>query len=168
MKRSHFRYQIQCMSVRRITQWKTAIASQFQSCPTNNHRKPTQLAQKNYHDWLLEVQRKVLWEVRLFITKGHFLKCLQMLVKGGLKRIRMKRINFQNTIYRNGEPQRIFMWGWRMHWNSGAARAATKTPRKGTQTEESHWNNVKQEVIFQVPQGRGLNIRNCCTFRSNF
>lgn len=50
-------------------------------------------------------------------------------------------------------------------WGSKGCHQDTK--KRNPDRKESHWNNVKQEVIFQVPQGRGLKIRNC-TFRSNF
>lgn len=44
-------------------------------------------------------------------NKGCFLKCLQILVKSGLKRSRVKGSNSQNTIYTDGEPRRIFVQG---------------------------------------------------------
>lgn len=147
----------------RITRWEIAIACLFQSCPTNNHRKSTHLAQKNNPHWLLTVQRKVLWEVRLFITKGHFLKYLQILVKSSHKRIRMKNTigiqspeellckdrGFTDFWQKTGLPPR--------HWRKG-----------NLDRREPRWNSVKQEVIYQVPQGRGgLKIRNCCTFRAS-
>ena len=161
MKWSHIHYQIWCTSVGRITWWETVIACQFRSCPTNNHRKSTRLAQKNHPRWLLTVQRKVLCEVRLFITKGHFLKYLQILVKSSHKRIRTKNIigiqSPKELLCKNRGVTLL-----------AADRAATNTLNKGnSDRRESRWDNVKQEVIYQVPQGRGgLKIRNCCTFRA--